>query len=61
MVWKAWIPIYNLCDGVGIGCITKFHQNAKNAQILYRYNVIKKILKKSSNWLLKLLVSLKEN
>ncbi len=33
MVWKAWIPIYNLCDGVGIGCTTKFHQNAKNGQI----------------------------
>jgi hypothetical protein len=22
-----------LCDGVGIGCTTKFHQNAKNVQI----------------------------
>ncbi len=30
MVWKAWIPIYNLCDGVGIGYTTKFHQNTKN-------------------------------
>ncbi len=29
IVWKAWIPIYNLCDGVGIGCTTKFHQNTK--------------------------------
>jgi hypothetical protein len=35
MVWKAWIPIYNLCDGVGIGCTTKFQQNAKNVQIKY--------------------------
>jgi hypothetical protein len=42
MVWKAWIPIYNLCDGVGIGCTTKFHQNAKYVLYIYIYNVIEK-------------------